>query len=88
MTKLTSLEGKKKKASPCPYCGREPACPDWTCPRLKAVITEDSYQQVEFVTEADLERQGPRELHIHIQGGGTEVLQTLMGLADGPTKDD
>lgn len=73
--KLTSMEGKRKK--PCPYCGAESACPDWTCKKIKAIVIEDGYQQVEYFTPADMEGPGPREIHLHFHGMGAEEVAAL-----------
>lgn len=78
MTKLVDLEGKKKaREKPCRHCGRTPACPDWTCERLKSVVYEansdGSYEQYEYVTQ-----ESPRELHVHIYGASNELVKELM----------
>lgn len=73
MTKLTSLEGKRKKPAPCRHCGREPACPDLTCPRLKSFGEDgDGYVQYEYITQ-----ESPREIHLHFHGMSAEEAQAL-----------
>jgi hypothetical protein len=47
MTKVVGIGGGKKTT--CPWCGTSPACPDWTCPRVKAYEQDgESVVYVEF----------------------------------------
>ena len=38
MSNVRDIGGVKK---PCPYCGAEKACPDFTCPRIASVWSDD-----------------------------------------------
>ncbi len=42
MTKIVDFDRGKKPPATCPYCGKEPACVDFTCPRIKRVASDDS----------------------------------------------
>ena len=46
MSKIVGIEKNKK---PCQFCGKTPACPDWTCARLSSVTVDENGWQVEFV---------------------------------------
>jgi hypothetical protein len=54
--------GEKQK--PCQFCGRKPACADWTCPRLKMVQVDSDGWVVEFWdplrTPEGVEPEGPK----------------------------
>lgn len=45
MTKVVGLDGKRPA---CPYCGHKPACPDFTCPRIASVWSDDDSWQIDF----------------------------------------
>jgi len=47
VSKVVGIDSGKK---PCPYCSKLPACPDFTCPRIRAVwhCERDDEWQVEF----------------------------------------
>jgi hypothetical protein len=49
MNKVTGIDKNKKADKPCQFCGKTPACPDWTCPRLASVTVDENGWQVEFV---------------------------------------
>lgn len=38
----------EKGPQPCQFCGRTPACPDWTCKRLQSVTVDEAGWAVEF----------------------------------------
>jgi hypothetical protein len=45
VTKVVGIgSGKKTPETPptCPYCGKKPACVDFTCPRIASVWSDDS----------------------------------------------
>lgn len=74
----------KSKRKPCIHCGAVPACPDYTCKRLKSVGLDDEspgYQQFEYVTDV-----GPREVHIHFHGTDGEKMLTLLDQIIGDEK--
>jgi hypothetical protein len=46
---VVDLGEKRKPADPCPYCGNKPACPDFTCPRIKSVWSgPDGEWEIQF----------------------------------------
>jgi hypothetical protein len=34
--------------APCQFCGKVPACPDWTCKRIKSVTVDEVGWSVDF----------------------------------------
>lgn len=50
---ISKLEdAKKKKEGKCMFCGKEPACYAWTCPRLAAVaMDEEGSWSVEYAED-------------------------------------
>lgn len=52
--KVVGLDSKRKS---CPFCGAQPACPDWTCKRLASVTVDEAGWSVEFVTTVAIEFQ-------------------------------
>jgi hypothetical protein len=49
-SKVVGIDSAKKPDTPCLYCGKSPACPNLTCPRIKfAELFEDgTLAAVEF----------------------------------------
>jgi hypothetical protein len=41
VTKVVGIDSGKKPPTSCPYCGAEKACPDFTCPRIESVWSDD-----------------------------------------------
>lgn len=37
---MTNVVGIDTKAKSCPFCGKKPPCPDWTCERIHAVTMD------------------------------------------------
>ena len=55
MTKIVGIDKNKKAEPSCQFCGKTPACPDWTCPRIASVTVDSDGWQVEFVTTFEVQ---------------------------------
>jgi hypothetical protein len=54
MSKVRDISSGKKPEKSCQFCGKTPACPDWTCPRIASVTVDESGWQVEFVDRLEI----------------------------------
>lgn len=60
--KVIDFGAKRKPADPCPYCGALPACPDFTCARLKSVWSgPDGEWELQFFDPRDDAPEKPPE---------------------------
>lgn len=41
MSKVVGISSGKKPPEACPYCGKTPSCPDFTCHRIASVWSDD-----------------------------------------------
>ena len=50
--KVVGIEKGRKPDAPCPYCGAEKACPDFTCPRIASIQgADDGWWQIDFAED-------------------------------------
>jgi hypothetical protein len=50
--KVVDIGSGKKPEPDCKFCGKAPACPDWTCERLASVwFGSDGSWEVRFIQE-------------------------------------